>query len=89
MYEPVTVVCLLFFLIINGVVYYCYPIYLTIIYWVCGMGSGEITFVFISEFLGSTVTIAESENHYTLSFDMKHTLYHSEILDFDLNAMIK
>ena len=53
------------------------------------MGSGEITFVFISEFLGSTVTIAESENHYTLSFDMKHTLYHSEILDFDLNAMIK
>lgn len=53
------------------------------------MGSGEIICIFTSEFLGSTVTIAESDNHYTLSFDMKNTLYHSEILDFDLNAMIK
>ena len=52
------------------------------------MRSGEETSVFISEFLESIVTTAESDNDYILSFNMKNTLYHSEILDFDLNAMI-
>ena len=28
-------------------------------------------------------------NHHTLCFDKKNTLHHSEILDFDLHAMIK
>ena len=53
------------------------------------MGRGEITCVFMSEFFGLTVSTSKTDNHYTLSFDMKNTLHHSEILDFYLNAMIK
>ena len=41
------------------------------------MRPGEVTCVFISEFLESIVITAESDNHYTLSFDRKNTLYHS------------
>lgn len=52
-----------------------YPIFIpSFINWVCGMGSMEITYIFISEFLGSIATIAKFDNHYTLSFAKKNTL---------------